>query len=76
MVDARRFDNPATAGKALSIASQLRCPQCQNQICWNPIARGGQYHQVYSMVAEGKARSGNHHWMTDRYGDFVLLTRR
>ncbi len=29
--------------KALSIAGQLRCPQCQNQNSLNPRARGGQY---------------------------------
>ncbi|NYN06611.1 heme lyase NrfEFG subunit NrfF, partial [Salmonella enterica subsp. enterica serovar Typhimurium] len=29
VVDTWRFDNPQQQEKALSIASQLRCPQCQ-----------------------------------------------
>ncbi len=55
----RRFDNPQQQEKALSIASQLRCPQCQNQnlLESNAPVAVSMRHQVYSMVAEGKSEA-------------------
>lgn len=58
VVDTWRFDNPQQQEKALSIAGQLRCPQCQNQnlLESNAPVAVSMRHQVYSMVAEGKAK--------------------
>ncbi len=59
VVDTQRFDNPQQQEKALSIASQLRCPQCQNQnlLESNAPVAVSMRHQVYSMVAEGKSEA-------------------
>ncbi|EEO4126589.1 heme lyase NrfEFG subunit NrfF [Salmonella enterica] len=73
VVDTWTFANPQQQEKALSIASQLRCPQCQNQnlLESNAPVAVSMRHQVYSMVAEGKSEAEITVWMTDRYGDFV-----
>ena len=73
VVDTWRFENPQQQGQALSIASQLRCPQCQNQnlLESNAPVAVSMRHQVYSMVAEGKSEAEITTWMTERYGDFV-----
>ncbi|WP_079225658.1 heme lyase NrfEFG subunit NrfF [Citrobacter werkmanii] len=73
VVDTWTFANPQQQEKALSIASQLRCPQCQNQnlLESNAPVAVSMRHQVYSMVAEGKGEAEITAWMTDRYGDFV-----
>lgn len=73
VVDTWTFANPQQQEKALSIASQLRCPQCQNQnlLESNAPVAVSMRHQVYSMVAEGKSEAEITDWMTDRYGDFV-----
>lgn len=73
VVDTWRFENPQQQEKALFIAGQLRCPQCQNQSLLEsnaPVAVSMR-HQVYSMVAEGKSEREITAWMTARYGDFV-----
>lgn len=73
IVDTRVFDNPQQQEKALSIASQLRCPQCQNQnlLESNAPVAVSMRHQVYTMVAEGKNEAEITARMTERYGDFV-----
>ncbi|EPJ5577933.1 heme lyase NrfEFG subunit NrfF [Citrobacter farmeri] len=73
IVDTWVFDNPQQQEKALSIASQLRCPQCQNQnlLESNAPVAVSMRHQVYTMVAEGKNEAEITAWMTERYGDFV-----
>lgn len=65
--------NPQQQQQALNIASQLRCPQCQNQnlLESNAPVAVSMRHQVYSMVAEGKNEVEIIGWMTERYGDFV-----
>lgn len=59
VVDTWTFANPQQQEKALSIASQLRCPQCQNQnlLESNAPVAVSMRHQVYSMVAEGKSEA-------------------
>ena len=76
VVDTWRFDNPQQQEKALSIASQLRCPQCQNQnlLESNAPVAVSMRHQVYNMVAEGKNEDELPPWMPDRSGDFVRYT--
>lgn len=73
VVDTRQFANPQQQEQALNIASQLRCPQCQNQnlLESNAPVAVSMRHQVYSMVAEGKSEVEIIGWMTERYGDFV-----
>ena len=73
VVDTWTFANPQQQEQALSIASQLRCPQCQNQnlLESNAPVAVSMRHQVYSMVAEGKSEAEITTWMTERYGDFV-----
>lgn len=73
VVDTWRFANPQQQEKALFIASQLRCPQCQNQnlLESNAPVAVSMRHQVYSMVEEGKNEAEITAWMTARYGDFV-----
>lgn len=73
VVDTWTFANPQQQEKALSIASQLRCPQCQNQnlLESNAPVAVSMRHQVYTMVAEGKSEAEITAWMSDRYGDFV-----
>ena len=74
VVDTWQFANPQQQQQALKIASQLRCPQCQNQNLLEsnaPVAPLRWRHQVYSMVAEGKNEVEIIGWMTERYGDFV-----
>lgn len=39
VVDTWQFANPQQQQQALNIASQLRCPQCQNQNLLNPMRR-------------------------------------
>lgn len=72
-VDTWQFANPQQQQQALNIASQLRCPQCQNQnlLESNAPVAVSMRHQVYSMVAEGKNEVEIIGWMTERYGDFV-----
>ncbi|HAU5796725.1 nitrite reductase [Vibrio parahaemolyticus] len=73
VVDTWAFENPQQQEKALSIASQLRCPQCQNQnlLESNAPVAVSMRHQVYTMVSEGKDEAEITAWMTARYGDFV-----
>ncbi|HEB1112805.1 TPA: heme lyase NrfEFG subunit NrfF [Escherichia albertii] len=73
VVDTWQFANLQQQEQALSIASQLRCPQCQNQnlLESNAPVAVSMRHQVYSMVAEGKSEAEIIGWMTERYGDFV-----
>ncbi len=73
VVDTWQFANPQQQQQALNIASQLRCPQCQNQnlLESNAPVAVSMRHQVYSMVAEGKNEVEIIGWMTERYGDFV-----
>lgn len=73
VVDTWQFANPQQQEQALNIASQLRCPQCQNQnlLESNAPVAVSMRHQVYSMVAEGKNEVEIIGWMTERYGDFV-----
>lgn len=73
VVDTWQFANPQQQQQALNIASQLRCPQCQNQnlLESNAPVAVSMRHQVYRMVAEGKSEVEIIGWMTERYGDFV-----
>ncbi len=73
VVDTWAFESPQQQDKALFIAGQLRCPQCQNQnlLESNAPVAVSMRHQVYSMVAAGKDEAEITAWLTDRYGDFI-----
>ena len=74
IVDTWQFSSPEQQDYSLQIASQLRCPQCQNQnlLESNAPTAVSMRHQVFKMVEEGKSESQIITYMTDRYGDFVL----
>ena len=74
IVDTWQFSSPEQQDYSLQIASQLRCPQCQNQnlLESNAPTAVSMRHQVFKMVNEGKTESQIMTYMTDRYGDFVL----
>lgn len=73
-VDTYEFKSTDNQERALSLAHQLRCPQCQNQNLVDsnsPVAQDLRL-EVYKMVDSGKADSEIIDFMTSRYGDFVL----
>lgn len=74
IVDIWQFNSVEEQEYSLQIASQLRCPQCQNQnlLESNAPTAVSMRHQVFKMVAEGKDKTQIMQYMTARYGDFVL----
>ncbi len=76
IVDTWTFASAQQQETSLSIARQLRCPQCQNQnlLESNAPVAVSMRHQVFTMVAEGKSEAEITRWMTQRYGDFVLYS--
>ncbi|SPY78413.1 heme lyase NrfEFG subunit NrfF [Providencia rustigianii] len=74
IVDTWQFSSSEEQEISLQIASQLRCPQCQNQnlLESNAPTAVSMRHQVFKMVAEGKTESQIIAYMTERYGNFVL----
>ncbi|WP_420844736.1 heme lyase NrfEFG subunit NrfF [Limnobaculum eriocheiris] len=78
IVDTWQFKNPENQQRAISLAKQLRCPQCQNQNLvesTSPIAHDLRL-EVYRMVDEGKSDEQIVSFMTRRFGDFVLYKPR
>lgn len=77
-VDTYEFKSADNQKRALSLAHELRCPQCQNQNLIDsnsPVARDLRL-EVYKMVDEGKSDDQIIEFMTTRYGDFVLYKPR
>lgn len=73
-VDTFAFSSAEKQKRALSLAHELRCPQCQNQNLIDsnsPVAKDLRL-QVYQMVEAGKGDDEIVEFMTSRYGDFVL----
>lgn len=73
-VELFQFDDPLVQKKAISLAKQLRCPQCQNQNLVesnSPIAQDLKL-IVFKMMNEGKSEQQVIDYMTERFGDFVL----
>ncbi|MDY4388929.1 heme lyase NrfEFG subunit NrfF [Pectobacterium aroidearum] len=73
VVDTWVFASQPQRQAALAIASELRCPQCQNQSLLesnSPVAVSMR-HEVFSMVEQGKDKSEIIAFMNQRYGDFV-----
>lgn len=73
-VDTYEFKTPENQKRGLSLAHELRCPQCQNQNLIDsnsPVARDLRL-EVFKMVDEGKGDEEIIEFMTSRYGEFVL----
>ncbi|WP_413491151.1 heme lyase NrfEFG subunit NrfF [Shewanella baltica] len=73
-VDTYEFKTPEKQKRGLSLAHELRCPQCQNQNLIDsnsPVARDLRL-EVFKMVDEGKGDDEIIEFMTSRYGEFVL----
>lgn len=73
-VDTYEFKSQENQKRGLSLAHELRCPQCQNQNLIDsnsPVARDLRL-EVFKMVDEGKSDNEIIEFMTSRYGEFVL----
>lgn len=73
-VDTFAFSSAEKQKRALALAHELRCPQCQNQNLIDsnsPVAKDLRL-QVYQMVEADKGDDEIVEFMTSRYGDFVL----
>lgn len=73
-VEVFEFNSVETQNRAINLARQLRCPQCQNQNLMesnSPIAKDLRL-KVYVMVNEGKTDPQVIDFMTSRFGDMVL----
>ena len=77
-VDTYQFKSSVNQKRALILANELRCPQCQNQNLVDsnsPVAKDLRL-EVYKMVDEGKSDNQIIEFMTSRYGEFVLYKPR
>jgi len=73
-VEIFEFNTLDKQNRAIHLARQLRCPQCQNQNLMesnSPIAKDLRL-KVYVMVNEGKTDPQVIDFMTSRFGDMVL----
>ena len=73
-VETFKFKNKNEQQRAIKLARELRCPQCQNQNLIesnSPIAKDLRL-EVYIMINEGKSDQQIIDFMTQRFGDFVL----
>lgn len=73
-VDTYEFKSESNQERALSLSSELRCPQCQNQNLVDsnsPVAKDLRL-EVYKMVDNGQTDAEIIDFMTSRYGKFVL----
>lgn len=73
IVDTWAFSTPEMQAKALAVAGQIRCPQCQNQSLLesNAPAAVAMRHEVFAMTEQGKTADEIMGFMTERYGNFV-----
>lgn len=73
-VETFQFKNNSEQTRAITLARELRCPQCLNQNLMesnSPIAKDLRL-VVYKMVDEGNTNTQIIDFMTTRFGDFVL----
>lgn len=73
IVDTWAFSTPEMQERALAVAGQIRCPQCQNQSLLesNAPAAVAMRHEVFAMTEQGKRQAEIINFMTARYGNFV-----
>jgi cytochrome c-type biogenesis protein CcmH len=69
------FDDPALEARAVDLAKELRCLVCQNQSIMESDADLAKDLRliVREQVAAGKSDDEIKDFVTERYGDFVLL---
>lgn len=73
-VELFEFNSDDEQKRAIDLAKQLRCPQCQNQNLVesnSPIAKDLRL-EVYQQIKAGKTDEEVVSFMTHRFGDFVL----
>ena len=78
VVDSYEFESEEQQARFLRLATELRCPKCQNQSIADsdaPIARDLR-REVYLMVSAGSDDSDVIDFMLERYGEFVLYKPR
>ncbi|WP_447873079.1 cytochrome c-type biogenesis protein CcmH [Serratia fonticola] len=73
IVDTWAFTSLEMQERALAVAGQIRCPQCQNQSLLesNAPAAVAMRHEVFAMTEQGKTQAEIMNFMTARYGNFV-----
>jgi cytochrome c-type biogenesis protein CcmH len=73
-VDSRQLSDPKLQESYETLTKELRCLVCQNQTIADSNAElaNDLRRQVYEMLQQGKSEQEIIHFMTDRYGDFVL----
>jgi cytochrome c-type biogenesis protein CcmH len=66
--------NPELEARMMDVAAELRCLVCQNQTIADSHAdlAVDLRQQIREMLAKGMTEDQIRHYMTDRYGDFVL----
>ncbi|QHI95222.1 cytochrome c-type biogenesis protein CcmH [Aristophania vespae] len=70
-----QLDNPLLEKRAEALGQQLRCLVCQNESIEDssaPLARDLR-HIVREQIQQGRSDDEIMQWMTQRYGDFILL---
>ncbi|MFV8800156.1 heme lyase NrfEFG subunit NrfF [Yersinia sp. LJYL362] len=74
LVDTYHFSSSQNQQQALTLAKELRCPQCQNQNLLESTSSIAQdlRLEVYRLVEAGHSSQEIMALMTQRYGDFVL----
>jgi cytochrome c-type biogenesis protein CcmH len=71
----QRFDDPAQQARYERLIRDLRCLVCRSESIADsnaPLAADLR-REVDSLIREGKSDAEIHTFMTERYGDFVLL---
>jgi cytochrome c-type biogenesis protein CcmH len=71
----QRFDDPAQQARYERLIRDLRCLVCRSESIADsnaPLASDLR-REVDSLIREGKSDAEIHAFMTERYGDFVLL---
>lgn len=69
------FSNPKQSAQFQHLLRDLRCLVCQNQdlVDSNAELAADLRHEVYTLIQEGKSDDDVMHYLTARYGDFILF---
>lgn len=69
------FESSRQEAQFEHLLKELRCLVCQNQDLSDSHAQLAKdlRQQVYELVKIGKSDTEIHHFLTDRYGDFILF---
>ncbi len=77
-IDVYEFDSPEKEARFRALASELRCPKCQNQNVNDssaPLAKDIK-DRVVLLIDEGKSDAEIVDYMVERYGEFVTYRPR